>query len=71
MKVALVALGAIFAAGAVLLAGMLVAGELFPYTGGLTPRRWLFPSACIGLTAAVSLFFFRWALNVERSNGHS
>ncbi len=64
---ALVACGALFAAGAVMLIGMLLAGELQPYFGATWIQKWSFSVVAIGLPVAASLFFFRWAANLGKA----
>jgi hypothetical protein len=68
MRVVLFACGAVFAAAAIVLVGSLLSGEMSPYLGVFRIRGVLRAVAYIGLPVAASLFFFRWASNMGRSN---
>jgi hypothetical protein len=66
MRVVLIVLGLAFAAAAIYVLGAVIAGDMSPYLGLAWSRRAESTVAFIGLPAAISVFFFRWAWNMRR-----
>jgi len=65
MRLLLIMIGALFAAGALLVVGQLVASEFPIFLGFWWGTRAIRVLVFVGLPALVSAFFFRWAWNMR------